>query len=132
MGRIEFSATKLTKWRRLLILREIRINEYGYRTSFCPLCGNDFSPWALQAHHIRPKSLYPELAYELRNGIMLCLSCHMGLIHRNSSFNDMVKKVYHWKFFVPSFDRYVNAARQRRFNEANQHRVESRRRRRRR
>jgi len=30
----------------------------------------------LQAHHIKPYKLFPELKYELSNGITLCVECH--------------------------------------------------------
>ena len=30
----------------------------------------------LQAHHIKPYKLFPELRHELKNGITLCLDCH--------------------------------------------------------
>ena len=33
----------------------------------------------LHAHHLLPKALLPDLAYELGNGIALCSSCHYEL-----------------------------------------------------
>lgn len=42
----------------------------GYK---CVECGSRFK---LQAHHIQPKSKYPELRHDLNNGITLCILCH--------------------------------------------------------
>jgi len=42
----------------------------------CQQCGNE----GLFAHHIKPKKEYPELAFELCNGITLCNICH-GKVH---------------------------------------------------
>lgn len=130
-GMPEISSYKLTKWRRYLLLRDViviaEIQTHDgkpklLRSSWCPMCNTAHQSWRMQAHHIRPKSEYPELALELSNGIMLCLRCHMALTHTGNSFKDM-KEIGHWKFFRPAFDRYVNLATQRRYNEENQHKI---------
>jgi len=43
---------------------------------FCKSCGATES---LQAHHILPKSKFPNLIHDLSNGICLCRSCHVRL-----------------------------------------------------
>lgn len=123
----DFNDYRLSKWRRLLIIREARTitlpgNQGTARVAYCPMCNTDMPVWRLQAHHIRPKSLHPHLAYDLDNGICLCLSCHMGIVHGGNSFRDL-SEVGQWEFFVPSFDRYVDLAKNRRFNEANQSKI---------
>jgi hypothetical protein len=80
------------------------------------MCNISMPTSKLQAHHIRPKSLYPEKAYLLDNGICLCILCHMHLVHGGNSFIDVVT-VHQWRFFVPSFDRYVELSKNRRYNE---------------
>jgi hypothetical protein len=54
----------------------------------------------LQVHHVWPKSLYPDKAYDLDNGIVLCASCHNGIVHAENSFSDN----RNWERFVPMFD----------------------------
>lgn len=60
----QFDDKKLYIWAKAVYLF------WGFR---CACCGsrND-----LEAHHIKPKSLYPHLAYNVRNGICLCRRCH--------------------------------------------------------
>lgn len=51
----------------------------------CVLCGQkpDGSYWnRAEAHHIKPKSLFPGLALDLTNGITLCHRCHSLAPHR--------------------------------------------------
>lgn len=92
------------------------------RRAFCVMCRTDYPTYRLQAHHVRPKSLYPNLAYSLANGVSLCLGCHMQIVHAGNSFVD-IETVANWRFFVPAFDRHVRLAVNQRFNEANQERI---------
>ena len=122
-GGPELSPRILTRWRRLLLLREVRLTEDGGRVSFCPLCDLTMPTWRLQAHHIRPKARFPELAYMLSNGLMLCVRCHISITHAGSGYQDVHKGRDHWAFLRPAFDRYVGLSRCRYFNRDNQARV---------
>ncbi|PZV19195.1 MAG: hypothetical protein DCF22_00575 [Leptolyngbya sp.] len=57
---------KYREWRRLVFERD------GY---ICQHCGDDRGG-NLHAHHIQPWSKFPELRYELDNGLTLCRECH--------------------------------------------------------
>lgn len=43
----------------------------------CEVCGCA----SIQVHHFFPKHLYPELRYDLENGVNLCISCHFKHHH---------------------------------------------------
>lgn len=45
------------------------------RDGQCVRCG---ATKYLHAHHIKPKADFPELRYELSNGMTLCEPCHMA------------------------------------------------------
>lgn len=104
---------ELTKWRRLLTLRD---------KDFCVMCHRQTKIWQLQAHHVLPKSLYPDLALDLDNGVMLCVGCHMGVVHAGNSTVD-IADLSHWKFFVPSFQKYLASPVNRCYKEINQQRL---------
>jgi 5-methylcytosine-specific restriction endonuclease McrA len=59
--------------------REVRM-AYDYH---CVICNRATK---LSAHHIFSKSKFPELKFNLNNGILMCRKCHMEL-HR---LNDIV------------------------------------------
>src|ERR1035437_10547988 len=46
----------------------------------CMQCGGNER---LHSHHLKAKSEYPELMYDLDNGITLCASCH-SIVHGGS------------------------------------------------
>lgn len=75
---MQYEATKyeLTQW-----ARDVKDAD-GWT---CVLCGQkaDGSYWnRAEAHHIKPKSLFPELALDITNGITLCRRCHNVAPHR--------------------------------------------------
>ena len=43
----------------------------------CYVCQNCGTKKDLQAHHIKPWQRYPDLRYEVENGITLCRKCHL-------------------------------------------------------
>ena len=45
------------------------------------VCRRCHATQELQAHHIKPKALFPRLAYKLWNGITLCRRCHKEYHH---------------------------------------------------
>jgi len=45
----------------------------------------------LQAHHIKMKYKFPELLFDLLNGITLCYNCHQQL-HKNEEEDKYVRK----------------------------------------
>lgn len=54
----------------------------------CQSCGNSDK---LHAHHIKPKSAFPNLRHDLSNGITLCHTCHLEE-HRNMKINNGITK----------------------------------------
>jgi 5-methylcytosine-specific restriction endonuclease McrA len=52
-------------WRESVLLRD------GYTCVFCDSANN------LEADHIKPKALYPDLKYDIANGRTLCHNCHV-------------------------------------------------------
>lgn len=113
---MEATDTELSRWSKLVRLRD------GGK---CIVCGGKFDIWRLHAHHIRPKSLYPYLALRLSNGVAVCAGCHMGPVHRQNTYIDIMvdSNECGWRMFSPMFYRYVNLSEQRKFNSKNQSRI---------
>ena len=72
-----FNSYELSKWSKAVRARDGHI---------CYMCNREFlGSGELEAHHIMPKSKYPETAYLMWNGITLCDPCH--LIPHKSKLN---------------------------------------------
>lgn len=50
----------------------------------CQLCG--YNGKHIEAHHKKPKAEYPELAFDVENGITLCNVCHCKVDDRRAQF----------------------------------------------
>ena len=59
----------------------------------CPICGPEvfYRSTALQAHHVFPKSRYPDIALRLENGILVCTRHHQGEVHDFNASADVRK-----------------------------------------
>jgi 5-methylcytosine-specific restriction endonuclease McrA len=68
--------TKVNRWRRRVFERDKYI---------CQRCGFDKGN-TLRAHHIATWAVFPELRYELSNGITLCDKCHKW-VHSKKNVN---------------------------------------------
>lgn len=76
------------------IEQEIRLMEWAtevkIRASWvCERCG-ELNIELLEAHHIKPKSKYPKLMYEVSNGRCLCLWCHAAAHWKNPKVRQMI------------------------------------------
>ena len=56
----------------------------------CQLCG---SKGGLNAHHIKRKADYPNLAYTVKNGITLCATCHEIITGYEEHFEELFDAV---------------------------------------
>ncbi len=59
-------------WQKLRVEALVR---YGAK---CVLCGADANDAKLQVDHIKPRSLYPDLALDINNLQILCEPCNKG------------------------------------------------------
>ena len=85
-----FSSTSLKKWRDAVLFRD----KY-----MCVMCGDDDH---LESHHCKPKSQYPEEAYNVNNGITLCKRCHIIVVHGSNTFD-----LSHCYKFQPLWDALI-------------------------
>lgn len=62
---------------------EWRLKVYRRDRFICQLCNQ--TSRKLEAHHIKKKKLFPELAFDVSNGITLCETCHREKINNHES-----------------------------------------------
>ena len=67
-NRLIRNSSSMKQWRKAVFERD----EYK-----CRMCGKKGGK--LNAHHIKPFSLYPDLRFDVNNGITLCRQCHIEL-----------------------------------------------------
>lgn len=97
----------LRRWSLLVLLRD---------DFTCYVCGEKLNrkDGSAHAHHVYPKAVYLEKAYELDNGVCACAKHHLGVVHADW---------YSWKKWTGFFRRWIRRVKQRRFNEEHQHKV---------
>lgn len=54
----------------------------------------------LEAHHIKSYKLFPELRFDINNGVCLCTECHL-LLHQ--TYGKILKNDLYMKEFLPNF-----------------------------
>jgi 5-methylcytosine-specific restriction endonuclease McrA len=67
-------------WRKAVFTRD------GYT---CQECHKEFPAEELEAHHIKPFSIAPELQFDIDNGLTLCHECHV----KTDSYGQVVKSL---------------------------------------
>jgi len=93
----ELIATSEVRWKyKQNDLRKWRVKVLKRDDHECQMCG---VTERLEAHHIRPKALYPELALQPTNGAALCFVCHRYCVHGGNSFD-----LSNWSKFIPFFE----------------------------
>ena len=104
----KLSAYHLRRWSLLIRLRD------GFT---CYVCGKECKK-SVQAHHIYPKAIYPEKAFDLYNGITVCGDHHQAVVHAQWTS---------WRKWTCMFKRWVRRKVNKEFNSEHQHKVERKR-----
>jgi len=103
---VMLSSYHLRRWSTLVRVRDEFV---------CYICSEKIVPRCKsQAHHIYPKSLYPEKAYNLDNGVCVCAECHMPRVHSTRKS---------WRKFTCFFKRYLKRKKNRIFQSDHQHKI---------
>ena len=58
----------------------------------CQKCRKPVRGFHCKAHHIKPRKEYPELIYDVDNGMTLCTSCHFSIHMKGRKLSEETKK----------------------------------------
>ena len=72
--KIRYSA-RMEKWRKTVFTRD------DYMCQHCGARSGKGRPVHLHAHHVKSFAYYPELRFEVSNGLTLCRDCHRAVEH---------------------------------------------------
>lgn len=75
---------ELKQWRRDIFIRD------GFACVMCHAVGG-----ALNAHHIKKFSDYPELRTIINNGVTLCIPCHKSVTNKEQEYEVMFYSLLH-------------------------------------
>lgn len=81
---------------------------------YCPRLKRKLKRSDFDAHHTKPKSLFPKLALSLKNGVCVCSEDHQPLIHSEE---------HNWREFNHNFTRHNKRVAVKSFNEKYQGRL---------
>jgi len=82
-GGITSKNTKLWRSKEYQLWQKAILEKNNYT---CQICG-DNTRGKLHAHHLWQKSKFPELMFEIRNGITLCKKCHKKIHKKKGRFD---------------------------------------------
>jgi 5-methylcytosine-specific restriction endonuclease McrA len=94
-----FAEPRYLAWRTAVLERD------GY---ICQQCGRRCKKYerGLAAHHIKPYADYPDLRYEVSNGLTLCRRCHISLHGKPLSPKDPIPCACGCGTLIAPFDQY--------------------------
>lgn len=82
----EYASTKQQRIYTSQEYKEWRLAVYKRDKFTCRMC--DYKGQSINAHHIYPKSKYPERTFDVTNGITLCVNCHYQTYQCEEEFID--------------------------------------------
>jgi len=92
MNKLQKDADKL--WHKVVI------KKYGATCFFHDhqMSAKNHARVAVNCHHFKPKGMYPELRYDIENGIPMCWPCHFKLEQSDPSMREeiMLKRGNEW------------------------------------
>ncbi len=77
-------STRMTNWRNSILERD----EFK-----CQLCGILGDKKSLRSHHIKKFSVFPELMFDILNGITLCIDCHKLVTWNEEEYEELFDNI---------------------------------------